>query len=122
MVVACRVLAADPSAGASISNVVFMGMGEPLHNYEAVSAAVDIMCQPLGLHMSHNKVGRGARAKPPAGRRPASTPAGAMSCCCVRPGKVQSGTCCCCSGSLDMHATATVGAAPAVTHTRCACR
>eukprot|EP00882_Tetradesmus_deserticola_P024232 GHRQ01026473.1.p1 GENE.GHRQ01026473.1~~GHRQ01026473.1.p1 ORF type:complete len:270 (+),score=41.86 GHRQ01026473.1:3-812(+) len=43
-----------------------------------------------------------------------------MSRCCVRPGKVQSGTCCCCSSSLDMHATPTVGAAPAVTHTRCA--
>jgi hypothetical protein len=58
MVVACRVLAADPAADASITNVVFMGMGEPLHNYEAVMAAVDIMCQPLGLHMSHNKVRR----------------------------------------------------------------
>jgi hypothetical protein len=57
MVVACRVLAADPAAGASITNVVFMGMGEPLHNYDAVMTAVDIMCQPLGLHMSHNKVG-----------------------------------------------------------------
>jgi adenine C2-methylase RlmN of 23S rRNA A2503 and tRNA A37 len=57
MVVACRVLAADPAADASITNVVFMGMGEPLHNYDAVMAAVDIMCQPLGLHMSHNKVG-----------------------------------------------------------------
>lgn len=56
MVVACRVLAADPSADASITNVVFMGMGEPLHNYEAVMAAVEVMCQPLGLHMSHNKV------------------------------------------------------------------
>jgi adenine C2-methylase RlmN of 23S rRNA A2503 and tRNA A37 len=31
-------------------------MGEPLHNYESVMAAVDIMCHPLGLHMSHNKV------------------------------------------------------------------
>jgi 23S rRNA (adenine2503-C2)-methyltransferase len=56
MVVACRVLAADAAADASITNVVFMGMGEPLHNYDAVMAAVDIMCQPLGLHMSHNKV------------------------------------------------------------------
>ncbi|KAF6259257.1 hypothetical protein COO60DRAFT_1270164 [Scenedesmus sp. NREL 46B-D3] len=46
----------DASADASITNVVFMGMGEPLHNYEAVMAAVDILCQPLGLHMSHNKV------------------------------------------------------------------
>ena len=57
MVVACRVVAADPSADASITNVVFMGMGEPLHNYDSVMAAVDIMVQPLGLHISHNKVG-----------------------------------------------------------------
>eukprot|EP00775_Hariotina_reticulata_P001248 gene1248-1588_t len=56
MVVACRVLASDPAADASITNVVFMGMGEPLHNFESVMAAVDIMCHPLGLHMSHNKV------------------------------------------------------------------
>lgn len=57
MVVACRVLAADPTADrGQITNVVFMGMGEPLHNYEAVMAAVDVMCHPLGLHMSHNKV------------------------------------------------------------------
>lgn len=60
MVIANRVLAADPSADASITNVVFMGMGEPLHNYDAVMAAVNIMVQPLGLHMSHNKV----RSKP----------------------------------------------------------
>lgn len=33
------------------------GMGEPLHNMEAVLAATDIMCDHLGLHMSHNKVG-----------------------------------------------------------------
>ncbi len=35
---------------------VFMGMGEPLHNLDAVVAACDIMCHPLGLHMSQNKV------------------------------------------------------------------
>ena len=32
------------------------GMGEPLHNLDAVLAAVDIMTDPLGLQLSHNKV------------------------------------------------------------------
>lgn len=41
---------------ATLTNVVFMGMGEPLHNLPAVLAACDAMCCPLGLHMSHNKV------------------------------------------------------------------
>ncbi len=34
---------------ARISNVVFMGMGEPLDNVEAVSEAVSIMTDPYGL-------------------------------------------------------------------------
>ena len=44
-----------------LNNVVFMGMGEPLHNFESVAVAVDIMCCTLGLHMSPNKVCRGVR-------------------------------------------------------------
>jgi adenine C2-methylase RlmN of 23S rRNA A2503 and tRNA A37 len=32
---------------ASMTNVVFMGMGEPLHNLPAVLAATGIMCSPL---------------------------------------------------------------------------
>ncbi|KAI8463563.1 MAG: hypothetical protein J3K34DRAFT_372547 [Monoraphidium minutum] len=39
-----------------ITNIVFMGMGEPLHNLDAVLAATEIMNHPLGLQMSHNKV------------------------------------------------------------------
>ena len=42
-------------AAAPITNVVFMGMGEPLHNTDAVLTAIDILCHPLGLHLSHNK-------------------------------------------------------------------
>lgn len=37
--------------------MVFMGMGEPLHNIEAVLAAADIVSHYMGLHISHNKVG-----------------------------------------------------------------
>ncbi|KAK4763007.1 hypothetical protein SAY86_008775 [Trapa natans] len=40
----------------SISNVVFMGMGEPLHNIENVIKAADIMVHEQGLHFSPRKV------------------------------------------------------------------
>ena len=40
-----------------ITNIVFMGMGEPLHNLSAVMSAVDILCDGTGLQFSHNKVG-----------------------------------------------------------------
>ena len=39
-----------------ITNIVFMGMGEPLHNLSAVISAVDILCDNTGLQFSHNKV------------------------------------------------------------------
>ncbi len=39
-----------------LTNLVFMGMGEPLHNTDAVLAATDIVSHYLGLHISHNKV------------------------------------------------------------------
>ncbi|KAH7510743.1 hypothetical protein FEM48_ZijujUnG0054600 [Ziziphus jujuba var. spinosa] len=40
----------------SITNVVFMGMGEPLHNIDNVIQAVDIMVHEQGLHFSPRKV------------------------------------------------------------------
>lgn len=39
-----------------ITNIVFMGMGEPLHNLSAVMSAVEILCDSTGLQFSHNKV------------------------------------------------------------------
>ena len=46
-----------PGAGRDeVTNVVFMGMGEPLHNIEAVLAAVDILTDTRGLAFSRNKV------------------------------------------------------------------
>ncbi len=39
-----------------ISNVVFMGMGEPIDNLDNVLAALDIMKNSLGLDFSHRKV------------------------------------------------------------------
>ena len=55
LVMARRILAADCDAPPA-TNVVFMGMGEPLHNVDAVVAAVDIATHPLGLQFSPNKV------------------------------------------------------------------
>lgn len=40
----------------SITNVVFMGMGEPFHNIESVIKAADIMVHDQGLHFSPRKV------------------------------------------------------------------
>jgi 23S rRNA (adenine2503-C2)-methyltransferase len=39
-----------------ISNVVFMGMGEPLHNLDAVIAATHILCDDRGLGLSARRV------------------------------------------------------------------
>ena len=36
----------------SLRNVVLMGMGEPLHNYEGTMAAVDILVDPKGLALA----------------------------------------------------------------------
>lgn len=39
-----------------ITNLVFMGMGEPLANYEAVLKAVRIFTDPNGLDFSHRRI------------------------------------------------------------------
>ncbi|MDK2821092.1 MAG: rRNA (adenine2503-C2)-methyltransferase [Clostridia bacterium] len=39
-----------------LSNIVFMGMGEPLLNYEAVLKAVRIFEDPLGWGISHRRI------------------------------------------------------------------
>ncbi|KAF6266180.1 hypothetical protein COO60DRAFT_1633214 [Scenedesmus sp. NREL 46B-D3] len=39
-----------------INNIVFMGMGEPLHNMSALMPALDIICHPQGLALSRSKV------------------------------------------------------------------
>ncbi len=39
-----------------VTNVVFMGMGEPLFNYEAVATALRILLDPEGLGFSRRKV------------------------------------------------------------------
>jgi 23S rRNA (adenine2503-C2)-methyltransferase len=39
-----------------LRNVVLMGMGEPLHNYEAVLKAVDILRDPAGLALGAERI------------------------------------------------------------------
>ena len=39
-----------------ITNIVYMGMGEPLDNLDAVVSSLDIVQDHHGLHFSHNKV------------------------------------------------------------------
>ncbi len=45
-----------PDRTRPISNIVFMGMGEPLANLEAVVAAVQILLHPNGLGISRRRV------------------------------------------------------------------
>ena len=39
-----------------IRNVVFMGMGEPLHNYDAVARALVLLTHPQGIDLSKRRV------------------------------------------------------------------
>ena len=47
---------ADKRQREETTNVVFMGMGEPLHNVDEVLTAVDVLTDPRGLAFSRNKV------------------------------------------------------------------
>jgi 23S rRNA (adenine2503-C2)-methyltransferase len=37
-------------------NVVFMGMGEPLHNVDALLRALDVLCDPAGLGVAASRI------------------------------------------------------------------
>jgi 23S rRNA (adenine2503-C2)-methyltransferase len=39
-----------------ITNIVFMGMGEPFHNYDAVMDAVRLLHDPLGFGLGHRHI------------------------------------------------------------------
>jgi 23S rRNA (adenine2503-C2)-methyltransferase len=47
---------ADTGSGARLRNVVLMGMGEPLHNYDAVMHAIDILRDPNGLAIAGERI------------------------------------------------------------------
>lgn len=46
----------DPELGSKINSLVFMGMGEPLANYDEVLRALAIITDPDGLMFSHRRV------------------------------------------------------------------
>ena len=45
-----------PAPEDRLRNIVLMGMGEPLHNYDAVMTAVDILCDSAGLSLGTKKI------------------------------------------------------------------
>jgi 23S rRNA (adenine2503-C2)-methyltransferase len=51
-----RALGRDPKGERVISNVVMMGMGEPLTNFDNVCAALDIMLDDYGYGLSRRRV------------------------------------------------------------------
>lgn len=42
--------------GERLRNIVLMGMGEPLHNYDAVLTAVEILCDTAGLSLGAKQI------------------------------------------------------------------
>ena len=46
----------SPPDGRQLTNIVLMGMGEPLYNYEHVAAALKIVMDPEGLAVSRRKI------------------------------------------------------------------
>ena len=51
-----RVLARETGLASSAFNIVLMGMGEPLHNYDATMEALAIMADPQGLHVPPRRI------------------------------------------------------------------
>jgi len=53
---ALAVQQAVPAASMRVRNVVLMGMGEPLHNYDAVMHAIDILRDNAGLALGADRI------------------------------------------------------------------
>lgn len=47
---------AENQYGKGVTNIVYMGMGEPLHNYRAVTASVSILTDELGMGLSPKRI------------------------------------------------------------------
>lgn len=47
---------AENKFGKKITNIVYMGMGEPLHNYKAVVESARIISDPLGIDLSPRRI------------------------------------------------------------------
>lgn len=46
----------SPPEGRLLSNIVFMGMGEPLYNFDKVKLAIEMMTDSAGLSMSRRRI------------------------------------------------------------------
>jgi len=46
----------SPKEGRLLSNIVFMGMGEPLYNFDEVKLAAEMMMDQSGLNMSRRRI------------------------------------------------------------------
>jgi 23S rRNA (adenine2503-C2)-methyltransferase len=46
----------SPAEGRLLSNIVLMGMGEPLYNFDNVKAALDIIMDPEGISLSRRRI------------------------------------------------------------------
>ncbi len=51
-----RALLAQVAPDRRITNLVYMGMGEPLHNYEHLIRSLRILCEDLGLGLSQRRI------------------------------------------------------------------
>ncbi len=51
-----RRLLADEMPRQRITNLVFMGMGEPLQNFDRVTKAISILTHELGVNLSHRRI------------------------------------------------------------------
>ncbi len=56
VMLARRHLEEDPLGPGHLTNLVFMGMGEPLHNLENLIAALEILTAPWGVGMSPRRI------------------------------------------------------------------
>jgi 23S rRNA (adenine2503-C2)-methyltransferase len=64
----------DRTLGERRFNVVFMGMGEPLHNYDAVMSAVRTLTDPAGFGLSRRRITVSTAGLAPAIERLAAEP------------------------------------------------
>lgn len=46
----------EETYGKKITNIVYMGMGEPLHNYGSITESAAIISDPLGTHLSPKRI------------------------------------------------------------------
>jgi 23S rRNA (adenine2503-C2)-methyltransferase len=51
-----QIFAVEHHTGATLTNVVFMGMGEPLHNYDEVVKSLRLLTDPAGMALTPKRI------------------------------------------------------------------